>query len=257
MTEPEAGRVTCAACGHRSPAGMRFCTRCGAELPIAAQPEPAPAPAPDRTALQATPTVPPAAPPVSARWTLDTPPANESWWRNPIVVAIALVTALGGGGVASWQFFIRSSAPVSSIRRLPPASAPAPGGTRTQPTAPEVDEAAFVGDIERVLRRSSAGLRAARSEHDYGTALENRLALVGELDRLDASGEPAGLARAHVTLREALEASARADRSHLRCACDDTLSEDVAATDLKRRFARQFNPYARQYGTSVVDPDRI
>ena len=111
--------------------------------------------------------------------------------------------------------------------------------------------------IERVLERSRAGLRAARTEHDYAAAFDNRTYLVSVLDGIDASGQAAGLARAYATLRKALFASARADRGHLLCACDETLPADFTATDLKRRFARQFNPYARRNGAATVDPDRI
>jgi len=250
-----AGQAACAACGHRSPAGMRFCTRCGAQLASTPEaPEAAPAPPEAASAAVAPPAAPSAAPP---RWTLDTPPANERWWRNPIVVAMAVVAALGGGGVASWQFFVRSSAPASAIRHVQSPSVPGAGRTETDPALPTPDEGAFIARLEQVLRRSSAGLRAARTQHDYAAAYDNRIALVRVLDGMDTAGQEAGLAHAYATLRTALAASARADLQHRRCACDETLPEDFAATDLKRRFARQFNPYARRHGAAVIDPDRI
>lgn len=259
--EGQTASPRCAACGDASPPGMRFCTRCGAPLTSVGEPPAVAGPAEPPTAPFAGTERPAAAAHRPApRWRLDTPPANESWWRNPIVIAIAVVTALGGGGVASWQFFIRSSSTVSALHALPQAKAQAAPTTTAAapvPGAPSADETAFVGSIVDILRQSHAGIHAARGAHDYGAALGNRRRLVAALDRLDPTGQAESLTTAYATLREALAASARADAAHIACGCDDTLAEDVTATRLKRRFARQFDAYARRYAGHPVDPDLI
>lgn len=253
--EAGTGQLTCVACGHVSAPGTRFCTRCGIQLPLDADRPTAPQPQ-HASAVPSVPADPqPSGQHAQPRWKLDTPPANERWWRNPVVIVIALVTALGGGGVASWQFFIRSSSSVMALHALPQASRTT--ARTSAPAAPAVDEAAFAGQIDDILQQSHAGIHAARGEHDYATALRNRRRLVAALDRLDVTGQAAPLAAAYATLHDALAASARADASHLACGCDDTLPDDVAATRLKRRFAAELNPYAQRYAGHAVDPDRI
>lgn len=245
--------AACETCGHASTPGMRFCTACGAPRADAESS------APETTAAEA----PAAAPtvPERPRWALDTPPANESWWRNPVVVAIAVVTLLlGGGGVASWRLFWSASATESALHALPQSNAaPAHDTTATTSTAGTgtEQESTLVGEVGSILRRSAAGRSAALRDRDYGAALRNRRSLIAALDRLVVPAQSAGLVRALGTLRTALEASARADAQHLACGCDTELPDDVAASRLKRRFALLFDPYARRYAVSPVDPARI
>jgi hypothetical protein len=249
----------CPACGHPAAVGTRFCTRCGAALPVPV----AGAEAPQSGAPEVARAAPiaeerPARAPQQSppRWTLDTPPANESWWRNPVVLAVAVVTVLFGSGVASWRFFIASSDTVSAIHA--PRGEPSPPATT--PTVPpptsKTDEAALVAQVMAIVRRSEMGLRAVRGG-DYAGALDNRRRLVAEVDRLEVPPEPARLAHAVMTLRAALAASARADRSHIACGCDERLPQDVSAHDLKYDFADEFDPYARRYLGHPVDPERI
>lgn len=257
--------LTCPSCGKAAPADRRFCSRCGARLPApqppTAPPASAPAPAP-----QTPPETPPAPvrPPQQQqqRWALDTPPANENWWRNPIVVVAAAVSILFGGGVASWRFFISTGSEVAPLVRPPFGSAPGasttspPTETTESPVADPADEAATAVAIGRIVRRSEAGRRALR-RLDYDAALNNRRQLVAAMDRLDVPPQPEQLARAAVTLRRALAASARADEAHIACGCDERLPQDVAAHGLKHQFATQFDPYARRYLGHPVDPERI
>jgi hypothetical protein len=264
------GASACPACGHAASARTHFCTRCGAVLPPPARvvppaPPPEPPPPPAARVAQA----PPADPPPS-RWALDTPPANESWWRNPIVLAAAIATVLLGGGVASWRFFIASNETVSAVHALPqqqrqqeslssatpPTEAPADTTDPPAPPASEPDEATVVAEVTAIVRRSAEG-RAALRRLDYAAALTNRRSLVAEIDRLDVPEEPAGLAHAVVTLRAALAASARADRAHIACGCHERLPEDVTAHALKHAFAAEFDPYARRHLGHPIDPERI
>jgi hypothetical protein len=204
----------------------------------------------------------PAAQQKQQRWALDTPPANESWWRNPIVVVAAAVSILFGGGVASWRFFISTGSDIAPVVRLPSGSVPGasttspPVDATEPPVADPADEAATAAAIGRIVRQSEAGRRALR-RLDYVAALHNRRRLVAAMDRLDVPPQPEQLARAAATLRAALAASALADERHISCACDERLSQDLRAHGLKHRFAGEFNPYARRYLGHPVDPERI
>lgn len=247
----------CPACGHPAVVGTRFCTRCGAALPARVPDAEASQPEIERTAPIAEERPAGAPQPPPPRWALDAPPANESWWRNPIVLAVAVATVLLGSGVASWRFFIASSDTVSAVHALGRREPPPPATTPPEPPpASETDEAAIVAQVAEIVRRSETGLRAVRGG-DYAGALGNRLRLVAALDRLDAPPQPARLAHAVMTLRAALAASARADRSHIACGCDERLSQDVTAHELKYDFADEFAPYARRYLGHALDPERI
>jgi hypothetical protein len=258
VTEP----ATCASCGRSLAPGARFCTGCGAGVPVPAAPAPEPA-AP----------VPPASDPVprtpdqTPHWALGTPPANERWWHNPIVIVGTILTVLLGSGVASWRvFFAESGGTTSIVRALAPQGASSPDGgattqaaptTGTTPQSSAADVSTPVLQIQQLLRRSETGLVAAREQRDYAAALRNRESIEAALARIDVSAGPQRFQQAYATLRAAIRASAHADGRHIDCGCDTLLPADVAATRLKRRFARLFDPYARQYLGGPVDPDRI
>jgi hypothetical protein len=261
---PSSGPQACGACGRELAPGVRFCTGCGSPAQAAAEPPPATVELP---ALE---------PREREQWALGTPPAGESWWRNPIVLVATAVTLLLGGGVASWKFFLDASEPASLVRQLPAsdtasadASAPAEqeAGEEDPFATPGSEEPADGQDpddvfvtaraLQQILARSQAGRAAALQQRDYGAALRNREQLLRELDGLAVPPEPARLAQAYATLREAIEASARADEQHLACGCDDVQPADEQATQLKRRFAELFDPYARRYFGGPVDPSRI
>lgn len=252
------GDPICRACGHVSAAGTRFCTRCGAALAVVEPP-----------AEQAAPAEPPPPDPVPpstlagtehspARWALDTPPANEPWWRNPIVVAMAAVSILFGGGVASWRFFIAAgSDTVRVVHALPSAEQAPPASEPAATTQPTTDAAVPVRAIGRLLQESATGRAAALNEHDYGAALRNRRRLLTELDRVRVPAQESRLGQADTVLQAALAASARADAGHLACGCEAELSADRTASQLKRRFAILFDPYARRYLGGPIDPGQI
>jgi ribosomal protein S30 len=212
----------------------------------------------------ATPVAPPAAPASLAeepRFALATPPANESWWRNPIVVAGAVVTLfVGGGSAATWRFLAGSGAGkavlahhVSSVPSVPPTTPMPPPTPVPEPAAIETS----VHDVDRLLVRSQAGRIAALQRRDYAAALRNRRAILRSLDALDAPAGATQLAAAYATLREAMEASATADAQHLSCGCDALQPGDVRAQGLKRQFARLFSPFAQRYLDHTVDANSI
>jgi hypothetical protein len=248
VTEPPAEPGACPSCGHALKEGLQFCTHCGKAATVVEGPvqEAAPVPAP------AAPSEPPA-----PQWSLGTPPANERWWHNPIVIGATVVTLLlGGGGVASWRFFATSSETASVIRGL---AANSPTGHPTTTTVPEpaVDLSVPVLQIQRVLVSSAAGRVAALQRHDYSAALRNRRRLMVALAAVEVPVQPERLAQAYATLQAAIRASAHADEQHLACGCDSLESGDVTASQLKRRFAIEFDPYARRYLGGPVDPNRI
>ena len=252
MTEPTDESEACPSCGHALKEGLNFCTHCGTAATLAETP-----------VREASPVLTPEPPPEppAPQWSLGTPPANERWWHNPIVIGGTVVTLLlGGGGVASWEFFAGSSETAAVVRGL---AAKSPTGnaitTATTTVAPEptVDVSAPVLQIQRILVRSEAGRVAALERHDYGAALRNRQRLMVALDEVDVPVQPERLARAYATLRAAIRASAHADEQHLACGCDSLESGDISASQLKRRFAIEFDPYARRYLGGPVDPNRI
>lgn len=247
MTESPVEPTTCASCGYAFAPDKRFCTRCGA------------AAAPGDFEPAAPPSLPPA-PPRQPRWALDTPPANERWWHNPVVIVGTVVAlVMGGGGAAAWRFFLASGQTDPLVRALStPADADASAGTAADtPSEPLVDVSTVVLQIQRVLVRSERGRIAVVQRRDYGAALRNREALVATLDEIEVPAAPENLARAYATLRAALEASADADAQHLACGCDALQPADHEASALKRRFAIEFDPYARAYLGGPVDPNRI
>ncbi|HZV74651.1 MAG TPA: hypothetical protein VFF79_13120 [Conexibacter sp.] len=160
--------------------------------------------------------------------------------------------------MASWRFFISSGADtVSVVRALPSAGDAQPRSQPAVTTQATADVAVPVQAIGRLLRASQSGRAAALNRHDYGAALRNRRRLLAELEQVSVPAQPRQLARADAMLRAALEASARADAGHLACRCDAELSADVAASQLKRRFAMLFDPYALQYLGGPIDPNQI
>jgi double zinc ribbon protein len=271
--------VPCPSCGAPAAPDVRFCTRCGAERTATDAPEAArepPTQAMPPVAAQTTQTPAPGAqrpPPVTEapapssanvaarprRPSLGTPPANESWWRNPIVLVAAAVTLLGGGGgVATWRILAagEEAAPVvSKVTHL--ATPPTASITTAAPGGSDAELATAVGEVDRLLTKSHAGRIAVAQQHDFAAALRNRRALLAALDRLDLPAGAASLAPSVALLRAVLTASERADAAHLACGCETKLPSDVAADRLKRRFADRFDPFARRYLGHPIDPQQI
>jgi hypothetical protein len=106
--------------------------------------------------------------------------------------------------------------------------------------------------VAAVLAFAGAG-RSAAQHGDWAGALRNRQATLARLARVPVAGSlsaPLGF------LRAALQASIKADQGRVKCGCGAENPQDVAATELKRRFLGGFNPLASRYlHRSYAEPD--
>jgi hypothetical protein len=106
--------------------------------------------------------------------------------------------------------------------------------------------------VSDVLAFAGRG-RVAAQRGDWATALSNRQATLARLARIRAVARLAGPLG---FLRAALQASIRADRLRVACGCGAENPQDVAATELKRRFLAGFNPLANRYvKRTYTEPD--
>jgi hypothetical protein len=193
---------------------------------------------------------------------------------GPVLLVLAFVLVVAGGAVVAWRLADRASS--SSSRSPSTASAPrtaaskggaraAAGGSRSRSGASHSAAASpsrsavaapsartSVVAVGRVLAFAGAG-RSAAQHGDWAAALRNRQATLARLARVRAAPS---LAAGLSFLRAALQASIKADQARVKCGCSAENPQDVAATELKRRFLDAFNPLASRYlGRTYSEPD--
>jgi serine/threonine protein kinase len=181
--------------------------------------------------------VPPPPQPPPSHPTSVLPPSRSPWIAVAAIVAVLLVAGgiaaallLGGGGTD------KPAADTSN-----PPSKPA--------AAPLADD---VARLSSVLDLSGQG-RTATTNGDFTAAIANRRQVIDQLDALTLAPE---LEQSRSLLREAMQASLRADQQFEACGgnCPEATGANDEATALKRDFVKEFNPFALKYLGRSFDP---
>jgi Prokaryotic RING finger family 1 len=151
------------------------------------------------------------------------------------VAAFLVVHGSASGGHAS------PPAPVTVTSNAPPPA--------SSPPSPEEEAATELADV---VQLSEEG-RAAVVAHEYGAAIANRRAVLTRLRGVRP--RTARLARAKAAFARAMQMSLRSDERYANGL--DATGTDKAATRLKRRFVRLFDPVASEYGLQRFSADDI
>jgi hypothetical protein len=167
------------------------------------------------------------------------------------LLVLALLVLVGTGAFLAWHFAnAASTAPAGGAgrttaakERSSKASASRGRDSRSGTRAPAGGERRAVVAVASVLAFGGAG-RTAAQRGDWSAALRNRQATLARLARAPVMRS---LTASVGFLRAALQASIKADQARVRCGCGAENPQDVAATELKRRFLAGFNPLASRY----------
>jgi hypothetical protein len=163
--------------------------------------------------------------------------------RRPWIAVVAVLVALLAVGGATAAVLL-SQGSDNGGHTNPPPRAPSNG--------PTVRDG--VGQIANVLDLSQQG-RTLTIQGDYSAAIANRQQV---LDRIDALTLAPQLERSRTLLRNAVQASLEADQALIQCTtCADTQAANQRATDLKNRFALEFNKYSTQYLQRSFDANSL
>jgi hypothetical protein len=166
----------------------------------------------------------------------------------PVWVAVAAVLAvLIAAGVTAAVLLSKNDKPASS------AAVQQQGHSQPEPpSGPTLQDG--VSQIAGVLDLSEQG-RTLTINGQYSAAIANRQQV---LDRVDALKLAPQLERSRTLLRQAVEASLRADQALIQCTtCAGTLAANKRATALKQRFVTEFNPFASRYLQRSFSPDSL
>jgi hypothetical protein len=204
-------------------------------------------------------------------------PEQRTARTGPVLLVLAFVLLVAGGAVVAWRLADRASSPSATApgarttaskggaraaaagsgsrsaasRSRSAASRSRSAAPRSRSAAPTSARGSVVA-VGRVLAFAGAG-RAAAQRGDWAAALRNRQATLARLARVRAAGP---VAASLGFLRAALQASVKADQARVTCGCGAENPQDVAATELKRRFLDAFNPLASRYlGRTYSEPD--
>jgi Prokaryotic RING finger family 1 len=178
-------------------------------------------------------------------------PADAPAWRGnrTLLVGILAGVLLAAAAVAAF-LVVHRSAGGGHTSPPPPVTVTSSAPTPTSsPLSPE-EEAAI--ELANVVQLSEEG-RAAVVAHQYDAAIANRRAVLARLRSVRP--RTARLAQAKAAFAWAMQMSLRSDERYANGL--DATGTDKAATRLKRRFVRLFDPIASEYALPRFSADDI
>jgi hypothetical protein len=172
--------------------------------------------------------------------------------RRRGALGLLLCLALVAGAFAAYAIASshKTRVVVRTIRPATPASSPRSAGSSAgsaqqsdRTGTQSADAEAAARQLNGIIRYSLAGRTDAQTGN-YQTAIANRQTVLRRLGEIDVSNRM--IARAVGTLRQAMDASLRADRAF--ASGSDPTAYDNEATADKARFASEWSTIASQYG---------